>query len=70
MESRAAGRKCFTSTYVSRDILEKNALVCELGDHRRLPQTHALAAGRLPLFIASDDPASEPLVAAPLPAAP
>lgn len=36
------------------------------GDHRRLPQTHSLAVGRLPLRVTGDDPASDALVTAPL----
>ena len=39
------------------------------GDRRRLPPAHAPAARRLPLCLAADDPASDPLVAASLPAA-
>src|SRR3546814_15839255 len=37
------------------------------GDHRRLPQTHAAALGRLSLCATGDDPAPDPLVIAPLP---
>src|SRR4029077_7064178 len=37
---------------------------------RRLPPAHALAARRLPLRFAADNPASYPLIAASLPAAP
>ena len=40
------------------------------GGHRRLPAPHAAAARRLPLCAAADDPASDALVIAPLPAAP
>ena len=40
------------------------------GHHRRLSQAHAAAARRLPLRPAADDPASDALVAASLPAAP
>ena len=40
------------------------------GGHRRIPALHAAAARRLPLCAAADDPASDALVIAPLPAAP
>ena len=39
------------------------------GRHRRLSAPHAVAAGRLPLCAAADDPASDALVTASLPAA-
>jgi transposase InsO family protein len=39
------------------------------GDHRRVPASHAAAAGRLPLRPATDDPAPDALFFAPLPAA-
>ena len=40
------------------------------GGHRRLSQAYAAAARRLPLCAAADDPASDALVTASLPAAP
>jgi transposase InsO family protein len=38
--------------------------------HRGLPPPHAAAARRLPLRLAADDPATDPILTAPLPAAP
>ncbi len=40
------------------------------GDHRRLPPAYAAAARRLPLRASADDPASDALIPASLPAAP
>jgi hypothetical protein len=39
------------------------------GDHRRLPQAYAAAAGRLPLCASADDPDPDALILASLPAA-
>src|SRR5262245_45749762 len=39
-------------------------------DRRRLPPAHAPTARRLPVCFAGNDPAANPVVAAPLPAAP
>src|SRR3546814_1306199 len=50
-------------SYWSSDVCSS-----DLGDHRRLPQTHAAALGRLSLCATGDDPAPDPLVIAPLPA--
>src|ERR1700732_3241050 len=40
------------------------------GDRHCLPPAHAVAARRLPLCLAGDDPASDPLIVASLPATP